>query len=82
MPLNFHPAFLAYNFLSNRYQNISMPDKKIITRNDVKENNPNDDEEILKNTDANVPEDHGNDDTAKSENKKERTQGSETIGIP
>lgn len=59
-----------------------MPDKKIITPNDVKENNPNDDEEILKNTDANVPAAPGNDDEDSSEKKKEKTQGSETIGIP
>jgi hypothetical protein len=40
--------FLAYNFLSLSYQ-IIVTDKKIIDKKDVKENNPNDDEEILNN---------------------------------
>lgn len=59
-----------------------MQDKNIITRNDVKENNPNDDEEILKNNIENVPDNADKDDADKSLNKKEKSQESETIGIP
>ena len=81
MPLNYNLAFLAYNFLSNWYQNTCMTDKKIITRNDVKENNPNDDEEILKNDPDLIP-DPDDENKEGSNNRSKKDQGDETIGIP
>ena len=59
-----------------------MPGKKIIEKKDVKENNPNDDEEILKNNedaDRVLIKDDGE---SRSNNDNEKQQGSETIGIP
>lgn len=56
-----------------------MDNKKIIKKNDVRENNPNDDEEIVKNQGDKEEQ------AVQSEDKKtqiEKQQGSETIGIP
>ena len=58
-----------------------MADKKIIDKEDVKQNNPNDDEEILKNP----TEDDMQDNTiekSEEKDKDEKAQDSETIGIP
>lgn len=59
-----------------------MQDKKIITRDDVKENNPNDDEEILKNIDPEPPGNSENNEEDKPGKNQEKLDGSETIGIP
>lgn len=59
-----------------------MTDKKIIDKKHIKENNPNDDEEILKNMDANVKDEKDNPSIEDSKNEKEKTDGSETLGIP
>jgi hypothetical protein len=59
-----------------------MADKKIIEKDDVKQNNPNDDEEILKNN-PDTSDDGTNMKGSKgSQIKNEKTEGSETIGIP
>ena len=58
-----------------------MADKKIIDKKDVKENNPNDDEEILKNNPDIIPEAE-NENEDESNDTNEKSQGNETIGIP
>ena len=58
-----------------------MADKKIIEKTDVKQNNPNDDEEILKNPAENDKQDNTIE-KREEKHKDEKTQGSETIGIP
>ena len=59
-----------------------MADKKIIEKDAVKQNNPNDDEEILKNN-PDISADGINKSASKeSKTKNEKTEGSETIGIP
>ena len=58
-----------------------MADKKIIQKEDVKQNNPNDDEEILKNTPETDMEETSSE-AQEQKNKDEKKQGSETIGIP
>lgn len=59
-----------------------MQEKKIITWNNVKENNPNDDEEILKNLDSDPLSNYENNEEGKSEKKQYKPDGSETLGIP
>ena len=56
-----------------------MENKKIIDKKNVKERNPNDDEEVFKNPE-NEKIANNDDDKAKEENEK--TQNAETIGIP
>jgi hypothetical protein len=45
-------------------------------------NNPNDDEEILKNTDEPLNEENYKEQNNEREGKIEKSEGSETIGIP
>jgi hypothetical protein len=71
---------LAYNFLSVSYQ-IIMTDKKIIDKKNVKENNPNDDEEILKNNEDLIL-DPDNEREEEPNKRNEKSQGNETAGIP
>ncbi|MDB5222765.1 MAG: hypothetical protein JWN83_1432 [Chitinophagaceae bacterium] len=59
-----------------------MTEKKIIEKKNVKENNPNDDEEILKNADADVQDNTKDEGTDELKDGNEKTEGSETIGIP
>lgn len=59
-----------------------MADKKIIEKEKVTNNNPNDDEEILKNNedaDRLIVKDEPTD---KPKEENEKSDGSETIGIP
>lgn len=58
-----------------------MDDKKIIEKQNVKENNPNDDEEILKNNDTQVEEDTTNREAKQPKSKNERTQDPEITGV-
>jgi len=58
-----------------------MADKKIIEKKDVKENNSNDDEEVLKNNDAEIQTDAPKDEVNGSKNKNEKTQDPEITGI-
>ena len=59
-----------------------MPDKKIINKKDVNENNPNDDEEILKNTHECIRDNYNNTDTDESKDKDDKTVGSKKIEFP
>ena len=59
-----------------------MQDKKIISPNDVKENNPNDDEEILKNIHSDLPAHSENNDGDRSGNNQEKRDDPETLKIP
>ena len=59
-----------------------MADKKIIDKKNVKENNPNDDEEILKNSNTTVWENNEKAEKDESLRKDQNTTGQETIGIP
>ena len=58
-----------------------MADKKIIEKQNVKENNPNDDEEVLKNNDAQIEQDTTNPDIKEQQSKNERTQDPEITGV-
>jgi hypothetical protein len=59
-----------------------MADKKIIEKENVKENNPNDDEEILKNNEDADALPVKDEEPAGSKSENEKKQGSETLGIP
>lgn len=58
-----------------------MTDKKIIDKKNVRENNPNDDEEILKNNQDLIP-DPDNENEEESNKQKEKDRGNETTGVP
>ena len=56
-----------------------MTDKKIIDNKEVKENNPNDDEEILRNDQDTIPDTENKEEPNKS---NEKNQDNELIRIP
>lgn len=58
-----------------------MDDKKIIEKKNVKENNPNDDEEVLKNNDTQIDQDTTNRDAKQPKSKNEAPQDPEITGI-
>ena len=58
-----------------------MADKKIITKQNVKENNPNDDEEVLKNNEDNIQPGITKGDAKESKKENENIQDPEITGI-
>lgn len=59
-----------------------MADKKIIDKKDVKENSPNDDEEILKNTHGTSADNITNNDEDQLKKKDDKAPASKTLYIP
>jgi hypothetical protein len=58
-----------------------MADKKIIEKQNVKENNPNDDEEVLKNNDGNIQPGITKGDAKEPKKRNENIQDPEITGI-
>ena len=55
------------------------PNKKILDKNNVKENTVNDDEEVLKNNDEPMHDDTNNDDVDEPKNKNEHIIISDSV---